>query len=620
VNSLHKYLHEDNDYDAEVRYVLDQLFDSTLTLFGRERAFRIAVLAQVENGGWSSWAMTESHDASRARLKKVAEIYSERALEFLTESCTRPDKMFREIVEPSYTIPGVRLIYFLVHAKQVDLAKSYLASMVASLMDETQMFSLPRPEWSLSQPLSDAELPLQLLIGRLKSGVATTRLWAMQELIGLLVSDDTRSLVEAALVAQIKLIRLDSELVEVLGLLCVARAEGFDFSSAFHIADGGSIVAEELCEMLGLGYTRRRILAAPQGFMAPRDFFKVDGLPQMLSRDLERLQKTIQFPVISQAYFEATRLADIVNYTSGVEFFFRGERGKMNGALLSNAMQIARSAYLRALSVACEVGMLPMEQSLGWSRAAMPFSPLFMGMRSTEPEFWQILCRSLRGATPNAPLILSEMLETVGGTEQAVGALNAPVYISENELWELEIVLCAYQAPMEYSEVISELPSDDGFSEFLLPELLSDEAFYQCKGPSKKIGVQRARRLAVPFLVIPHAYLHLEMFQRGVYLPTTSDAEEEFYVTPDAHGISVYSLQLPLGDFSYWNTEWSPAYPSLKGPGCATLLLLQRDALRSILGNGEELIYRCTITRHRRDHSYGEFELDAPEESVLSFK
>ncbi|MGX9784449.1 P-loop domain-containing protein [Janthinobacterium lividum] len=617
VNSLHKYVNQD-DYDADVRYVLDQLFDSTWNLFGPDKAFRIAVLAHVENGGWSNWAMTESPEVSRMRLKKVAETYPDRALEFVADSCTRHEKMFREVVVPSYTIPGAHLIYFLVHAKKIDLAKSYLARMVASLGDETKMFTLPRPKWSLALPASDAELPLQLLVARLKSCVGTTRLWAIQELIGLLVSDKTRIVVEAELLAHMKTIKLDTELIEFLGLFCSARVEGFKFSREFDVGDVGATLSEEYCDMLGFRYARCSALVAPQGFRVSRDFFKVDGLPGAIFADLKRLQNAIPFPVIHQANFEAMRLAEVVYYDTSVRFYIGAEQGQMSGSMLTSATQVARTAYLRALSVACQVGGFPDEKSLDWSRCAIPFAPLFMGIKPSKPDFWSDVLGMFSQNESLVPRKIFEEIVALAGTAQLVlGALNVPIHVSENEFVLIEITLCAYQPEIDFDEVLTHLPSDSEFSQLLVANLLADEGFYRCDRRPKVVSEARARRLAASFMVIPYAYLHREVFQRGVYLPVSYDEEEEFFVIPEDGGLSIVSADGHLGDVSYWNTEWSPAYWSLKGPGCGTVLTLQRDALHSLVRHGELLGHHCTLTRYRRDYSHSEFEESSRDEYFL---
>lgn len=621
VRALHKYLFEGSGkYDGEVRYLLDRLFESTQSLFGRDKAFAVAVLAHVENSAWSNWAVSESRDASMARLRKIASVYPEKAIDFVVQTCTTPDSMFGEFEDRSYTIPGGRLVFFLVQAGDIERARAYLSKMVSVLLEETASFTLSQPTWAIAgSKMSVAEYPLQLLIARLKSGVVTTRLWAIQEIADLLVAEDTRGIVESTLRAHIQDIRLDTELVEALSIFAIASNQGFEFSSSLHITDVGSSLAEELCDRLGIVKSRRPILAAPEGFLAARDFFEVDGLPGMLIGHLKRLQAQKDFPFVSQASFEATRLSNVVNYSSNMQFFFGTMRGPRNGALTSNATQIARSAYMRALAGACQAGAMTWQQTVEWSGAATPLLPLLAGIRPNEPTNWKLLCETLRGSAVNLSEAISKFLQPAYGEALVIGAFNAPVYVSENEFLELELVLCAYPAQMSIAEALEKLPADDGYSEVVSLGLFTDEGFYQCQQSSKDVRGRKARKLALPFLVIPHGYLHSEIFQRGIYLPVSSEPEKEFYIMPNEALISIYSEQETLGHFSYWNTEWSPAYPSAKGPGCATLLELERNALPRLTCGSEKLAYRCTITRYSRDQSYGDFEVGPVERLDLEF-
>jgi hypothetical protein len=620
VRALHKYLFEEGGYEGDVRYILDRLFESTQSLFGRDKAFEVAVLAHVENRAWSNWAVSESRDASMARLRKIASVYPEKAIEFVVQTCTTSDSMFGDFEDRSYTIPGGRLVFFLVQAGDLERARAYLSKMVSVLLEETASFTLPQPAWAIAgSEIGVAEYPLQLLIARLKSGVATTRLWAIQEIADLLVAEDTRGIVESSLRVHIQDIRLDTELVEALSIFAIASNRGFEFSSPLHVTDVGSSLSEELCDRLGIERTRRPVLAAPEGFSPARNFFEVDGLPGMLIGHLKRLQAKQGFPFVSQANFEATRLSNVVNSTSDMRYFFGAMRGSGNGALVSNATQIARSAYMRSLAGACQVGAMTWQQTVEWSGAATPLLPLFAGIRPVEPTDWKFLCETLRGSAVNLSEAISKFLQPACGEELAIGAFNAPVYVSENEFLELELVLFAYQSQMSIAEATEELSADDGYSEVFSVGLFTDEGFYQCQQSSKDVGRTKARKLALPFLVIPHGYLHNEILKRGIYLPVSSDPEEEFYVTPNGTSISIYSDHGRLGHFSYWNTEWSPAYLSAKGPGCATLLMLERSALPSLTSGTEKLAYRCTITRYLRDQSYNDFEAGSVEQLGLEY-
>lgn len=620
VRALHKYLFEGDGYEGDVRYLLDRLFESTLSLSGRDEAFAVAVLAHVENRAWSYWAISESSDASMARLRKIASVYPEKAIDFVVQTCTTPDSMFGDFEDWSYTIPGGRLVFFLVQAGHFERARAHLSKMVSVLLEETASFTLSKPKWAVpGSEVSEAEYPLQLLIARLKSGVVTTRFWAIQEIADLLVAEDTRSIVESSLRLHIQDIRLDTELLEVVSIFSIAINRGFEFSSPLHITDVGSSLLEELCDRLDIANTRQPVLAAPEGFSAMRDFFEVDGLPGMLIGHLKRLQAKKDFPFVSQANFEATRLSNVVNYSSDMQYFFGAMRGPRSGALVSNATQIARSAYMRSLAGACQARAMTWQQTVEWSGAATPLLPLFAGIRPAEPTNWKLLCETLRGSAVNLSEAISKFLQPACGEELAIGAFNAPVYVSENEFLELELVLFAYQAQMSIAEAMEELSVDDGYSEVFSVGLFTDEGFYQCQQSFKDVEKRKARRLARPFLVIPHGYLHSEIFQRGIYLPVSSDREDEFYVSPDGASICIYSDHGKLGHFTYWNTEWSPAYLSAKGPGCATLLMLEGRALPSLTSGTEKLAYHCTITRYLRAQSYNDFEAESVEQLGLEY-
>jgi hypothetical protein len=525
------------------------------------------------------------------RLRRVALLYPDRGIEFVVRSCTTPDRFLGDFADGSYTIPSTRLVYFFVLIGDIERAKAHLAAMVSTLLDETRMFTLPTPAWAEPQAEIDAGgLALYLLVARLKSGVSTTRVWAMQEI------------------------------ADLLWLFEMAFERGFMFSKPVSISRVGSCLAAHLCEMLGISYTKSPILAAHDGFSDARSFFEVDGLPGMLFNDLQRLQSVSNFSWISQATFEATRLSEAVYYSRSVEFFFGSIRGPRFGALLSNATQIARSAYLRTLFVANQTGGIPSGTALDWSNAAVPLVPLLMKMRPHEPEYWRVLCQAGREDVSDLSSLISDLLRSSNSVDHVVGALNASIYISENEFWNLELVLFAHQPQMSSDELISELAPEEKLSEALSLDIFSDEGFYECSNTSKKTKHKRARNVVLRFIVFPHGYLHSDVFARGVYLPVPAEVEEEFWVGPDAHGISIHSAERCIGNFSYWNTEWSAAYPAMKGPGCATSLTLCRDALSDLKHEISVLAYRCSITRYRRDQGYGEFEGGRVEHMVFEFE
>ncbi|WP_395008531.1 NACHT domain-containing protein [Undibacterium sp.] len=609
VLELHKYLFDGAEYDDDVRFLLDQLFESTQSLFGKDKAFEIAVLAHVKHSAWSNWPLYESSEASMERLQKIASLYPEKAIEFIVRTCTTLESIFGISKGKTYTIPGGRLVFFLVQTGNHEQAREYLAKMVSVLLEETACFTLSQPLWATADSeISVEEYPLQLLVARLKSGVATTRLWAIQEISELLIGKDTKDIVESTLRGHIQDIRLCTDLIEALSIFFISYNEGFEFSSQLRVMDIASAFSEELCDRLHIEKTKLPVLVSPNGFSAARDFFDVDGLPKIISANLKELQAKTAFPFVAQANFEATRLLNLVNYSDNSQYFFGGIRGPMNGALTSNATQIARSSYMRAIEVAFKVGAINWQQNIEWSSAATPILPLLAKLRPTEPTNWKWFCETLRSNPTNLIEVVSNFLKQLNKETLAIGAFNGPVYISENEFLVLDLVLCSYPSQMSIAEGLETLPTDERYRDLFILDPFIDDSVYKCTVSNKNIGEAIAHKLALPFLVIPYAYLHSEIFQRGIYLPVSTNAEKEFYVIPNGSLISIYSDQDTIGHFSYWNTEWSPTYFLGKGPGCATLLKLEKDTLSSLQDENEKLAYRCAITRYSRSQSYDNFE------------
>jgi len=123
----------------------DPLFDATLKLAGAAKAFDIAVKAQIENGGWGGGFM-DSSDRIEARLQKVANIYPERADEFIAKS-TKNFLVGRHN-PTSLVVPSEYLIFFFVRLGRIEEARQLIASMVKCVAEDTRNLRLPKPAWA----------------------------------------------------------------------------------------------------------------------------------------------------------------------------------------------------------------------------------------------------------------------------------------------------------------------------------------------------------------------------------------------------------------------------------------------------------------------------------------
>jgi hypothetical protein len=127
----------------DVCYMLDHAFESALKLYGKDKAFPFAVQAQKLLGGWSDFY--ERSDRSEDRLARVAEIYPDRAEEFIAKSCFA---WLRHKRQPSTrVIPGEKLVFFLVKLGRLSEANALVTAMVNALLEDTRRLRLTTPRW-----------------------------------------------------------------------------------------------------------------------------------------------------------------------------------------------------------------------------------------------------------------------------------------------------------------------------------------------------------------------------------------------------------------------------------------------------------------------------------------
>ena len=129
----------------DLQYVLDQAFELCIRLKGKVPAFALAVQAQIELGGWLEYFL-ESREKSEKRLKRVSELYADRADEFIQASAKT---WMRHKGQPCpLVIPGDKLVHFLVQVKRIDEAVGLVQAMVTALQEETRNLPLTKPQWA----------------------------------------------------------------------------------------------------------------------------------------------------------------------------------------------------------------------------------------------------------------------------------------------------------------------------------------------------------------------------------------------------------------------------------------------------------------------------------------
>lgn len=132
---------EGSSFDIDV--VLDEAFQVSLEVEGKRAAYKWAVRAHIYRHEWErDWS---SNEEAEGRLQVVAAHYPEKWLEFVHDSST-PDPRYVS-ADASFSIGAKRLVYFLVLAKQTELAVSIVDTLIEDLVSQVSDQPISGVKW-----------------------------------------------------------------------------------------------------------------------------------------------------------------------------------------------------------------------------------------------------------------------------------------------------------------------------------------------------------------------------------------------------------------------------------------------------------------------------------------
>lgn len=120
--------------------VLDLAFEISLSLEGRQKAYRWLVESHVHNYGWSVFCSEEN---AKRRFTVVMKHYRDQWAEFLIDSA----RTKYQDDDPGPLVPTERLVDFLVITEKLDLAREIVAAMLKSLEEDFADQPLRAPRW-----------------------------------------------------------------------------------------------------------------------------------------------------------------------------------------------------------------------------------------------------------------------------------------------------------------------------------------------------------------------------------------------------------------------------------------------------------------------------------------
>lgn len=606
----------------DVKYMLDLAFETCLKLRGKASAFRYAVQAQKEMGGWSDFY--ESSDKSLHRLYQVAELYPEHADEFIALSCF---SMYRRKHKSSAkVIPNDKLVYFLVRLGRVEEAMQLVRAMVQSVLEDTRHLPLTHPVWANVSEREDSSAQIRFLVVRSRWPVPAVKWWSLQQLANLLNSEFT-GIVETELYRALDEAKLETEVAELLCCFWLAKQDGYKPSVVLprHIhaqSPLSTLILGDLVEpLLFEGSQRAPLLLAPYGYQAAVDFEEAQGttVPRIYRTLLEHLEHPQLPPFVKQYAFEwdnTSHLYPEAPFQSDVGYFLGyASRSEMTGQFVPRATQRGRSAFLRTLAVAQDICNAPQNLIDDNTLVALPVDPTFAALTPSKPDWLPAWETELSPISREIERFIIETITQMSVSEPgtALLALSTPLNISENRIINLQVIRWVQweDKPLDAEELITRHRHQTSSQNL---------GWCHVKGMQKTtvIPVVPLNNLidpetcAAPTAFEPgrwrRGYLHSALDSRGLFFPASTVAGTEIRVRPVAGQVELQIGTSGVGGWEYWNAGWHSSHPKGAKAFCGTALTLTTDAMHSLWENAPVkhlYVWKCTMLH--REASYDRF-------------
>lgn len=338
-------------------------------------------------------------------------------------------------------------------------------------------------------------------------------------------------------------------------------------------------------------------------------------VPPILSSTLRDLQKRTGLPFMRQWAYEFDRLQSTYGSRSqGYLEFFDGQRGRNGvGQFISSRGHMARSAYLRVFDLAVDLWDMPEDEALHFARYATPADFSFLRMLPGSPPPWAPTALNLAGDSYGecADVVREFLSRCEGATEGFLAHYDGPLYRSARLQADLEIITFNYRGGTEVSQDALFMhdwlpghvfiPRDDD-DNFHLPPWPDDHTF-----PTKMGTV--VQPCLVPTVLGHVGYLHTDLIQRIPYLPISHTAVHSLVTYSRAGGADITCEDEAIGRLHYWNYQWQPMHYKELGSHCSVAVTMNSDMARTLFSCANSTTTRCwRVKVYSRENDHGEWK------------
>ena len=451
-------------------------------------------------------------------------------------------------------------------------------------------------------------------VSRLGLPIPMVKLMTIQAIAQALADESLKETFASAAIEWIAERELESECLEMLCCLLVARPDP-DLLNRFRQAIRRPSIASDMMLSLAAASALPPAWSGCHSGPAPErmqlDIEELDlcsgtFIPPLFTQELQALQRTFGFPLIRQWSFEYKILNERChNNSDGHLSYFCGQERENEGQFVARRSHLARSAFLRVLAYAVEQWKMPAHLARHFASLALPSEPIFLKLSPQDPPSWAFSVQR-RPATEiaDAQAMVSGLLRRIEDEGQR-RTMHCSLTVVDTPLIHVDLEVFAIARTHEdvepqsvinfYQYLVGKFtPLRDKMRAFISPEIESDIARELCFAP-----------IVLP-LIGPHlGYLQSDLVVRTPYIPISTRNVFALELVTDLNGAALHLDGEKVGEWFWWLWNWNPTHPKdwLTPIGCHTCLTSAvAEQIAVDAGGPIEQVWKLTIWERKKNY------------------
>lgn len=459
-------------------------------------------------------------------------------------------------------------------------------------------------------------------VARLGLPVPMAKLQVMHDIAASLRDEESAPVVWNALLRWLKSRELESEVLEGLCPLILAKgARVLELSTLRLSIERPSILSDFLIAqsfgspLMVAAWLHSHSEEVPALLQLKEELEELSSarvVPPLFGNRLRALELRSGKPFLRQWAYEFTLLRTRAVYTDGSDFgYFRGDTTNGTGMFTGKRSHLARSAFLRTLALAVARWGMPQDLAEVVAQFALPAEPILLKLLPGSPPPWATAVHTWPMDDLNGSPTTT-IAQLVGHIEHHTG----------QTLLHFKGCICSSKTMRVDAEVTTVLaargvadPEDVfKFQNVLLGKVeiprANSESFNSCSWPLENTlpGKDGAEYLPALLSIIGNivGYLSSDLLHLLPQIPTVHSTEGAITAIPEVGGVSIMYGGGCVGRVDYWNWRWQPMREMNSLPPSAVCTTLSADAVEKLLHVRGYTVIRCwKISVSTRDTDYG---------------